>query len=359
MLNSANKKYWWGLPALLLILGGFIFLQQQYNQAASNSSQQKIHKIIIAVPDLTASKNNSSGNLVVDHILLNRLFEKQFKAQHIEVEWRFFKGAGPAINEALVNKQADLAFVGDLAAIIGKANGIDTRLLAATGRHFEAYLGVIPHQGYTRLEQLKGKRIAIWQGTAVQLSFDRFLHSQGFSEKDFKIVNLDSSAMNAALAAKQIDAGWGLMSILALQHKGLVDIPFGSQNTPNHAGSVQSGLIARQEFIDQDPQVTQQIVDVLTQATQWVAQPSHREEAITQAVKNAGYPLALYQQYLKDQDLGVLFSPLLDEEYLTYLQSGADVAFSSKLIKKQVDVHAWAEQRFIQSSTQKFAVTGP
>lgn len=36
----------------------------------------------------------------------------------------FFKGAGPVVNEALANGQVDFAYLGDLAAIIGKANGL-------------------------------------------------------------------------------------------------------------------------------------------------------------------------------------------------------------------------------------------
>ncbi|STV79480.1 alkanesulfonates-binding protein [Klebsiella michiganensis] len=52
-----------------------------------------------------------------------------FKPQGVEVQWQFFKGAGPAVNEALANRQLDFVYLGDLAAIIGKANGLPTRLL--------------------------------------------------------------------------------------------------------------------------------------------------------------------------------------------------------------------------------------
>jgi sulfonate transport system substrate-binding protein len=33
------------------------------------------------------------------------------------------------VNEALANRQLDFVYLGDLAAIIGKANGLPTRLL--------------------------------------------------------------------------------------------------------------------------------------------------------------------------------------------------------------------------------------
>ena len=44
--------------------------------------------------------------------------EEEFKKDNIKIEWFFFKGAGPAVNEALTNKQLDFAFQGDLPAPI-------------------------------------------------------------------------------------------------------------------------------------------------------------------------------------------------------------------------------------------------
>ena len=41
----------------------------------------------------------------------------------VKVEWYFFKGAGPAVNEAFANNQLDFAIQGDLPEIIGRANG--------------------------------------------------------------------------------------------------------------------------------------------------------------------------------------------------------------------------------------------
>jgi hypothetical protein len=76
-----------------------------------------------------------------------QLLEKEFANDGIQVKWTFFKGAGPVINEALANGQVDFAYLGDLAGIIGKSSGLDTRVLAATGRGVKHYLGVQPGSG--------------------------------------------------------------------------------------------------------------------------------------------------------------------------------------------------------------------
>lgn len=77
-------------------------------------------EIRIAVPDVSAGSSHSGGG-VVDVLYTRQLLEKEFANDGIEVKWSFFKGAGPVVNEAFANGQVDFAYLGDLAAIIGKS----------------------------------------------------------------------------------------------------------------------------------------------------------------------------------------------------------------------------------------------
>lgn len=62
--------------------------------------------------------------------------ETEFKDDSdVRIEWSFFKGAGPAVNEAIANDQLDFALQGDLPSIIGRSNGLKTKLLLASGAH--------------------------------------------------------------------------------------------------------------------------------------------------------------------------------------------------------------------------------
>lgn len=196
---------------------------------AFTAQADELKEIRIAVPDLSAGTQHSGGG-VVDVLRDRQIFEKAFADQGIKIQWSFFKGAGPVINEAFANGQVDLAYLGDLAAIIGKSNGLDTRLLSASARGVKQYLGVVPGSGIKTLQDLKGKRVAIFRGTATQLSFDAALASQGLSEKDLKVINLDFSGATAALAAKQIDASWGSSGLAALQSKGLAELPLNTKD---------------------------------------------------------------------------------------------------------------------------------
>lgn len=290
---------------------------------------------------------------MVDHVYLNKILEKEFSKENIKVEWNFFKGAGPAINEALANKQIDIAYLGDLAAIIGKSNGLDTKIIAATGRNNPSYLGVLPNKGYDSLEKLKGKQIGVWQGTAYQLSFNKFLKSQGYRPEDFRIVNLDTSAANAALAAKKIDATWGLIPVLALKKKGLAEVPLSTHTNKDGSGTMQSVFIARTAFLQENPALAQKFSDILVDSYQWIAKEENREQTVNQVTNNAGFPKDLYEENIKNLALKDIYSPDLDPYFKAHLKTGIEEALDAKLIQKNINIEEWVDDQLIKKSLNR------
>lgn len=353
MLTSKNHANFWVLPAFIVLLAVFFYFKPESYDKKNHDAVENhatAHIIRIASPDLSASKNNSTANALVDHIYLNKILEKEFAKENIKVEWNFFKGAGPAINEALANKQIDIAYLGDLAAIIGKSNGLDTKIIAATGRNNPSYLGVLPNKGYDSLEKLKGKQIGVWQGTAYQLSFNKFLKSQGYRPEDFKIVNLDTSAANAALAAKKIDATWGLIPVLALKKKGLAEVPLSTHNNKDGSGTMQSVFIARTDFLKENPALAQKFTEVLVDSYQWIANEENRAKAVNQVTSNAGFPKDLYEENIKNLALKDIYSPDIDLYFKEQLKTGIEEALDAKLIQKNINIEDWVDDHLIKES---------
>lgn len=270
-------------PVLAGLLGAYVPL-------ASAAPPKEIR---IAVPDVSAGSSHSGGG-VVDVLYTRQLLEKEFANDGIAVKWSFFKGAGPVVNEAFANGQVDFAYLGDLAAIIGKSGGLDSRLLAATARGVNHYLGVQPGSGIKTLEDLKGKRVGIFRGTASQLSFDNALASVGLSEKDLKVINLDFSAALSALAARQIDATWGLAGLFALRDRGLAEIPLSTRDL-NGAGTLQALLVGSGAFVDAHPDITERLLKVQLQAQDWLAREENRDAYIELVSKQASYPVVILQ----------------------------------------------------------------
>jgi len=299
----------------------------------------ELKEIRIAVPDLSAGTQHSGGG-IVDVLRDQQIFEKAFADQGIKIQWSFFKGAGPVINEAFANGQVDLAYLGDLAAIIGKSNGLDTRLLSASARGVKQYLGVVPGSGIKTLQDLKGKRVAIFRGTATQLSFDAALASVGLSEKDVKVINLDFNAAVAALAAKQIDASWGSSGLTALQAKGLAELPLNTKDLGG-AGSVQAVLVGTGKFVDGHPEAVAKLLKAQQQAVEWLTQDSNKDAYVQLVSGLASYPPVILTQDLKDQNLSEVFPSTLDPLFLENLQGKVDLAAQQKLIRKPFKVNEW------------------
>lgn len=256
------------------------------------------------------------------------------------------------VNEALANGQADFAYLGDLAAIIGKANGLDTRVLSAGVRGVKSYLGVVPGSGIHSLQDLKGKRVAVFRGTANQLSFASALASQGLSERELKVINLDFNAANAALAAKQIDATWGLSNLLSLRERGLVELPVNSRNLQG-AGSTQAVLLGTGAFIRQHPDLVQRLVNTQEQAAKWLRDERNREAYVDLVANTANWPKSILRDDLAEENLAEYFDPRLDAGFVGLLQQGVDLAAKERLIRRGFQVADWIEPRFIDNALQQ------
>lgn len=305
-------------------------------------------EIRIAVPDLSAGTQKSGGG-VVDVLRTQEIFEKEFAADGISIQWSFFKGAGPVINEALANGQVDFAYLGDLAAIIGKASGLDTRLLSATARDVKHYLGVVPGSSIKTLGDLKGKRVAIFRGTATQLSFNAALASQGLSERDLQVINLDFNASTAALAARQIDATWGLSNLIALKARGLAELPLSTDDLGG-TGSLQGVLVGDGRFVDAHPDITARLIAAQQKAVRWLRDDNNKSAYIELVSTLANYPSVILQTDLEASDLSRVFDPHLDGEFLGRLQHGVELAVEQRLIRRGFDVSAWAEPKFLEAA---------
>lgn len=312
----------------------------------ANSPAEQLHTIRIGVPDQSAGSKPFIGGPVGMAFIRHQL-EEAFKPQGVEVKWQFFKGAGPAVNEALANRQLDFVYLGDLAAIIGKANGLPTRLLLGS-RGSESYLAASKASGIKGLADLKGKRVAVYRGTADQLAFDRALQTVGLNESDLHVINLDWNAGKAALAAGRIDAVWGGLSLLALRNDK-IDVVAKSGDS-GRQNTTQAGFLGTQSFIETWPEATQQIVDILVRNAAEISEPSHRETWTAEMTKQSQIPQALFLEALPPQDLNFITSPRVDAFLNDSFARSVAQAKSDNLIRAPFDATQWLDGHFVEQA---------
>jgi sulfonate transport system substrate-binding protein len=311
--------------------------------------------IRIAVPDISAGPKPAGGG-VVDVIYANGLLDRALAKDNVEVRWTFFKGAGPAVNEAFANHQIDFAFLGDLAGVIGRANGLDTRLVAALARNVNGFLAVVPGEGITDLHALKGKQVAVFRGTALQLSFDSVLASEGLSERDFRVVNLDINAAAAALAARRIDAVWSGAGVFVLRDKGLAEVPVSTQQR-NGVGTLKAGLVASADFLNAHPELSEKVVRTVVQASQWLSDKKNLDAYLALEQSQANVPPVVWRSELAASDPAVAFSPLLDGDFVDGFKRDVQTAKQQGLIRRPFDVDQWVDRRYLESALRDLGLT--
>jgi sulfonate transport system substrate-binding protein len=120
---------------------------------------------------------------------------------------------GPQTTEAFRANALDVGSVADIPPIHATWTGLDVRIIAAGYRqdavnHPIYELGVAPGAGISRLEDLRGKKVAYSPGQAQGALVLRILEKAGLAQEDVKLVELPSTGdtYSTALASKQVDA---------------------------------------------------------------------------------------------------------------------------------------------------------
>lgn len=281
----------------------------------------------------------------------NGWLEEEFRKDGIEIQWSSFRAAGPAVNEALANKQLDLVSLGDLAAVIGRSRGTATRLVFANSRGGNSYLATAPGSAIKDFKDLKGRKVSVLIGTAYQRPFDLLLKDAGLTPREVKIVNFDWPTSKAAVVSGDIDATFGGNDLLLLKEKG-VGFPV---STKNHSSeyTIESAILAREEFAARNPEILTRVIKQLVRAAAWASDESNRDKLLALLAEGSGVPVDVYRQEYEGESLKFRASPLLDESYVATLKGVVEDAVEQKLIRQTVDVDAWVDSRFVQAALKQ------
>lgn len=272
-------------------------------------------------------------------------FEDEFRKDGVEIKWVFFKGAGPAVNEALVNKQLDFAWQGDLPAIVARANGVKTRLIAGSGVRTGLYLAVQPDSGISRLEDLKGKRVALFKGTNLHLAASAALAAHGLKESDLKLINLDLAGGRTALLNKDVDAVFDYVGAFDLRDKGQAKIVW-SAAADNYKFTRQTHLLVTDDFAAKHPQAVQRVVTTLVKVAHRYSNEANRADLFERWGKTE-YPEKIWREDFIGQPLRVRLSPLLDPFLVSRYKEAAKDAHALKLTRSVPEIDSWFDRRYL------------
>ena len=331
MSKSVTMRAFWGLAAASAVVA---------------AAPREIHLGVVGNP---FDKPIATG--ILGYAQEHRLFETEFAKDGIAVKWDFYKGTGPAINEGLANGGVDITSYGDLPGILGKAGGIDTRLVVPGSVGQNIYVAVPPKSTVKSLLELRGKRIGYLKGTYLHLSWVRLVRTLGLAEKDFKVFNLSQTEGVAALQGGQIDAYVGVNTFLDLADRGGARILYASNTRDAKARGIQgfSVVVSSRRFASEHPDLLQRWVNVYVRAAVAVLDENRREDWIKLATK-PGYPEAEIRRDLADGSIVELNAPVFDERYLGKLSLGVKASQEAGLIRHEIDIPQWIDRSFLDKA---------
>ncbi|PYE94763.1 sulfonate transport system substrate-binding protein [Rhizobium sp. PP-F2F-G38] len=275
--------------------------------------------------------------------------EKEFAAdKNIKIEWTFFRGAGPALNESVAANQLDFFLLGDLPAIVGRSRGLDHKFLFTTGRHQPIYLAVPADSTIASIDDVRGKKVALFKGTNLQLATDRVLSTHGLTEKDVRFINLDTNAAVPALTSGNVDAVFGGPEYLALARKGIVKIVYTTKGDDPTLGRNSSYLVTT-AFEQAHPDLTQRVVTTFIKAAAFASDPANTDE-VFEGWSLSGFPKETFVADLEGDTLANRLNPLIDDFVVTRYKDQAARAKAYGLIKSDVDVDTWLEPKYLRQA---------
>ena len=311
--------------------------------SASAHAEDKPSVIRLGNPGVGAGNRPVVGGSSWSVAHIRGLFEEEFRADGIRVEWTFLRGAGPAVNELFANGLADVSSYGDLPSTIGRAGGLKTRVIAGSTR-FNFYIAVPSDSSIRSIQDLRGKRVAVFKGTANQLGANRIFERYGLTEKDVRTINMDTASSKAALITKDVDAVVGGSDLIQLRDQGAARIFFSTKGDARLAGN--GALVVSDAFATKYPSIVKRVVKVYVQATKWLTEAPPTE--VYKLWSKSGFPYSNFKEDFVGDNLLERSNPLLDRYFTASFRSAIADEKKFGLLREPFAVETWFDPSFLQ-----------
>ena len=276
-----------------------------------------------------------------------KFLEQDLSGDGISVEWTQSLGSNKAL-ELLNSKSVDFGSTAGAAALIGKANGNPIKAIYVYSRPEWTALVVRKDSPITKVEDLKGKKVAVTRGTDPHIFLLRALHEAGLSEKDIQIVVLQHPEGRIALEKGDVDAWAGLDPMMAQ-----TEIQSGSWLFYRNVNFNSYGVLnVREDFARQYPAYVERVLAAYEKARVWALQ--NPEEFRKLFAANAKFDDSVITKVLERTDL--TNSTIGDNQRQVIIAAG-DVLKQNNVINSSTDVSATVsnliDPRYVQAVVNK------
>jgi sulfonate transport system substrate-binding protein len=190
--------------------------------------------------------------------------EKELEKDGIKVRWVQSLGSNKAL-EFLNAGSIDFGSTAGAAALIGKINGNPIKSIYVYSRPEWTALVTRKDTGITKVEDLKGKRVAVTRGTDPHIFLVRALQEAKLTEKDVKLVLLQHPDGRTALERGDVDAWAGLDPLMAA-----AEVESGAQLFYRNAGANTWGVLnVSESFAKDNPALVERVLKAYEEARKY------------------------------------------------------------------------------------------
>lgn len=258
------------------------------------------------------------------------LLEKEFEKDGIKITWVQSAGSNKAL-EFLNASSLDFGSTAGAAALIGRINGNPIKSVYVYSKPEWTALVTRKDTGITKVEELKGKSIAVTRGTDPHIFLVRALADAGLTEKDVRLVLLQHADGRLALKRGDVEAWAGLDPIMASAEIEDGDVLF-YRSAANNTWGV---LNVREEFAAQHPEIVKRVLATYERARDEARKdPAKLKAALVAATK---LPDAVIERQLERTDLSQ--SKIGNEQAVTIEAAGLALQ-KAGVVKADVDIKA-------------------
>jgi sulfonate transport system substrate-binding protein len=276
-----------------------------------------------------------------------KILEQDLASDGISVEWTQSLGSNKAL-ELLNSKSIDFGSTAGAAALIGKANGNPIKAIYVYSRPEWTALVVRKDSPIRKVEDLKGKKVAVTPGTDPYIFLLRALHEAELTEKDIQMVVLQHPDGRIALEKGDVDAWAGLDPMMAQ-----TELQSGSRLFYRNVDFNSYGVLdVREEFARQYPAYVERVLAAYEKARLWALQ--NPEEFRKLFAADAKLDDAVVMKVLERTDLAN--STVGDNQRQVIIAAG-DVLKQNNVINSTTDVSATVnnliDPRYVQDVVNK------
>ncbi len=257
------------------------------------------------------------------------LLEKEFAKDGIGIRWVQTLGSNKAL-EFLSGGSIDFGSSAGSAALVSKINGNPIKSIYVYSQPEWTALVTRKDSSIQKIEDLKGKRVAVTRGTDPHIFLVRALLSKNLTEKDITPVLLQHPDGTTALIRGDVDAWAGLDPMMAQ-----AEVEDGARLFyRNKAANTWGILNARIEFLKDHPDLVKRVIAVYEEARKYSLANYNDEKKAFQAATKLSDAIADIQ--LK-QRTDLNYNKIGSEQRDSILQAGIALQ-KAGIIKADVNV---------------------